>query len=188
MSPLDIGQQKQATRLELLTRRRQMGAPARVQASAVICEKIKNLAQYQAATCIAAFAPMAEEVDIWPLIEDSLLQNKTVALPRVVSAKQRQLSFHQYSTRAELTNGYMGILEPTVEKKIISWQSFDFIIVPAVAIAKNKKRLGYGGGFYDKVLTDCNAICSCAAVFRCQRTETLPCEKHDQFVFFAISE
>lgn len=183
-----IAAQKSAIRQRIIARRRQMGAAARAAASAIICDKIKELPQYRQARCVAAFAAMPEEVDIWPLISDSLQSNKTVALPRVSDPKQHLLTFHDYRGDSELVDGYRGILEPPPEEKIINTQLFDFIIIPAVSIDSCRLRLGYGGGFYDKVLVNCSAAYSCAAIFRCQLSDALPFEKHDQPINTVITE
>lgn len=165
-----------------------MGEAARAAASAEICRRLLQHPQLQQARCVAAFAPMAEEVDIWPLIEACAQQGKTVALPRVADKSRRLLTFHRYRNRAHLASGYQAILEPAAREKIISPQLFDFIIVPAVGADKSKKRLGYGGGFYDRVLADCRDACSCAPLFRCQLAGHIPCESHDQSVCFVVTE
>lgn len=184
----DCAARKASVRRQVLAARHAMGAAARQVAAQRIGAQIAAMPQYQQAHCVAGFAPMPEEVDIWPLLNDCLQQQKTVALPRIADKKNGTLAFHRLRSRAHLRPGAMGIYEPAAEEEIISAQLFDFIFVPAVAIGQNKKRLGYGGGFYDRVLLNCSAACSCAPVFRCQIAEALPCENHDQSVHFVVSE
>lgn len=129
---------------------------------------------------------MPEEVNIWPLLEESRRAGKTVVLPRV--SNKRLLTFYVYHSRDTLQAGFAGILEPPATEKKFSGQLFDFLLVPAVAIDKNRKRLGYGGGFYDKVLLTYTYFCSCAPLFRCQLADKLPCEEHDQSVQLVITE
>lgn len=189
-----VASRKAWVRERVLALRHSMTPAMRAEASHKICQKIKAMPEYQRATCIAAFAPMAEEVDIWPLIEDCIKGGKTVALPRVADKKQGRLAFHRLSelgepsARSELKKGAMGILEPAPTKKLISPQLFDFIFIPAVAMDKHKKRLGYGGGFYDRVLPQCKNVCACAPIFHCQLTDPLPCEAHDQSVDFVVTD
>ena len=181
-------EQKAVYRHDILTRRNLLSKAAHAFASEQICQKIRQLPQYQTATSIAGFAPMTEEVNIWPLLEESRQAGKTVVLPRVIDKKKRLLGFYVYRGSEFLQPGFSGILEPPLEEKKFSAQCVDFLLVPAVAIDKNKKRLGYGGGFYDKVLFTYSYFCSCAPIFRCQLTDILPCEEHDQSVQLIITE
>lgn len=183
----DIKQQKQALRRRILQQRAALGAAARASESAQICRRLLQLPEFQRARCIAAFAPMGEEVDLWSVLDDCVARQKTVALPRVADAAARALSFHAYRRRADLQSGYRGIEEPAPDAKNIPVYLFDFIIIPAVAIDRRKKRLGYGGGFYDKVLFEAPQATSCATIFRCQRVEFLPSEPHDRPVKLFIS-
>ena len=179
---------KAAVRRRVLAARRAMGAAARQAASRRICAQIAALPQYQRAQRIGGYAPLPEEVDIWELLTDCLRRQKTVALPRITDMARGEMTFHAIRARGDLRAGAMGIEEPAADEKIISPQLFDFIFIPAVAVDKGKKRLGYGGGFYDRVLFNCSAVFSCAPVFGCQLADALPCEKHDQSVHLVISE
>lgn len=171
-----------------MAQRAAMGESARLAASAIICDKILAQPAYQRAKCIAGFAPMDEEVNIWPILEDAYKNGKTVALPRVVSVKSRQINFHQFSGKSLLVAGFKGISEPTPNAPRIFSQLFDFLLVPAVAIGKNQIRLGYGGGFYDIFLSNLAGVVSFAPIFHCQFVNKIPSEAHDQRVNFTITE
>lgn len=211
---VSVAAEKSAVRREVLARRAAMGAAARAAASAVICEKIVARPEYRRAQCIAAFAPLAEEVNIWPVLADAVRKGKTVALPRV--AGPGKIVFHQVSgegndgaaagaaenLQKNLICGYKNILEPRADSPAISPSCFTLAIVPAVAVAKNNLRLGYGGGFYDILLSELakktkktkkTAAATLAApvfcpVFRCQFVSVLPAEPHDWRVDFFFTE
>lgn len=165
-----------------------MGVEARRAASAVICAKIRALPAYRRANCVAAFAPMAEEVDIWPILEDAHQHGKTVALPRIVDAKARQIAFHRFLGQSSLVSGVKGIAEPSADSPPVAARLFDFLLVPAVAVGKDRTRVGYGGGFYDIFLSNPVGTPSFAPIFRCQSVNIVPREAHDQRVDFIITE
>lgn len=164
-----------------------MGAVAKESAAAAIGEKIMNLHAFTRARCIAAFAAMEEEVNIWPLIRHCWATGKTVALPRL--AGPRQLTFHAVTATQSLQKSDKNILQPLAEVPIISPKLFDFAFIPAVAVDNAFFRLGYGGGFYDTFmpLLDGTAV-TCTPLFCCQRVAHVPRQSHDARVDIVFSE
>lgn len=182
-----IIQQKTAVRAAVLQQRRALSADARAHASAVICNKILQLAAFQSAARLIAFCPLADEVDIWSLITTAAAAGKTVALPRV--AGRRRLSFHAFCNREQLQSGYAGILEPPASAAAVSgFGADDFALIPAVAVNLHCYRLGYGGGYYDFFLSQYPFVFTCIPVFACQIVEQLPLESHDQSAKLIVSE
>ena len=179
---------KSARRREIITRRRAMGVVARQRASALICQKIIARPEYAAAQTLAAFAPMAEEVNIWDVLNHALAAGKTVALPRIDDFSARRMTFHRLHRREELQISGKGIAEPPPQAPIIKFLLFDFLLIPAVGGDLNGNRLGYGGGFYDIFLSRQENTFSCAPVFQCQFVTALPTERHDKTINLFITE
>ena len=177
---------KSQLRQQIITARHKMSAPRRRAASAIICQQLLEFIAVHNAVCIAAFAPMPEEVDIWPVIHTCQQAGKTVAFPRV--SGKRQIDFY-IATQQQLQKGFKSILEPPNYLPPIRPQDFDLAIIPAVAIDINFFRLGYGGGFYDTFKPKLNhSSLMCAPVFRCQRLTWVPTQSHDIKVSFVFSE
>ena len=183
----DCSKAKSALRKEVVSARRHMTPVAKADASAKVCAQLMQAPEFIKARCVAAFAPMEEEVNIWPLIEACWHEGKKVALPHVLSA--RKMSFHMTTDARGLEKGFKNILQPPITHAQIAPQLFDFAIIPAVAVDSRRYRLGYGGGFYDIFMNelDCAAV-TCATVFRCQRVVEVPLEAHDKQVNMIISE
>lgn len=180
---------KHALRRQILAARSAMSPAARAAASAKICAQLMQTPELVQAQCIAAFAPLEEETDIRPLINECRRAGKQIALPRICG--QRRLAFHFVSEDdvPRLRPGYKNILQPSADFPAAPPHLFDFAIIPAVAIDSQLFRLGYGGGFYDTLMTDKRFTAfSCAAVFRCQRLAKVPVESHDQQVNIVFSE
>ena len=183
----DCSEAKSALRKEVFSARRHMTSAEKADASAQVCAQLMRTPAFMQASCVAAFAPMEEEVNIWPVIEECWREGKKVGLPHVLS--ERKMSFHATADARGLEKGFKNILQPPRTLPQITPQMFDFAIIPAVAVDSCRYRLGYGGGFYDIFMSelDCAAI-TCATIFRCQRVAEVPLEAHDKQVNMVITE
>lgn len=95
---------------------------------------------------VYAYASFRTEANTFPFLEALWRRKIPTALPRVEGNEMR---FYMVSGRGDLTEGYMGILEPS--EQCLPAQSLRAVVItPGLAFTKNGKRLGYGGGFYDR--------------------------------------
>jgi 5-formyltetrahydrofolate cyclo-ligase len=99
---------------------------------------------------IALYMPASNEVSLELLNKETAIYNK-ISIP--VVKPDKQLQFIKPKTNCEFTLNQFNILEPT-EGIEVEVNSHDLIIVPSVGVDKNGFRLGYGGGYYDRVLAD----------------------------------
>lgn len=185
---MTISAEKAALREKILSARSAMGVVGRAVASETIRRKIRALPQYPAAKQLAAFAALPEEADIWPLLEDRWEKQAAVALPRITSFSRREMIFHSVKSKNDLELGPKKIWQPKKFLPVIKKESFDFALIPAVAMDETGHRLGYGGGFYDTLLACIKKMPTCAPVFLCQRVVAVPREAHDCKLDFVISE
>jgi 5-formyltetrahydrofolate cyclo-ligase len=107
----------------------------------------------QARTILAYFS-FRQEPDLIPLFTESLEdfnpRSKSWGFPRCVG---ESLSWHLWQPGENLVTGAYGILEPADIAKILAPSEVDVILVPAVGCDRRGYRLGYGGGFYDRMLS-----------------------------------
>ena len=96
---------------------------------------------------IGIYWPLKNEVDI-----RSLNDKYSVALPRC--EKNKKLLFCSWDEK-KLTNDYEGIPSPDPSLKL-SYKKISMIFIPCIAVDKNLTRLGYGGGYFDKLREDKN--------------------------------
>ena len=94
---------------------------------------------------IAIYWPLKNEVDI-----RSLKENISLALPRCKGKKE--LSFYPWEEKP-LTKDYEGILSPN-NSFSLSHEQISLILVPCLSVDRNLTRLGYGGGYFDKLRID----------------------------------
>eukprot|EP00161_Ancyromonas_sigmoides_P015800 TRINITY_DN417_c0_g1_i1.p1 TRINITY_DN417_c0_g1~~TRINITY_DN417_c0_g1_i1.p1 ORF type:complete len:341 (-),score=86.62 TRINITY_DN417_c0_g1_i1:139-1161(-) len=127
---------------------------------------LKNLSKdpiFNAAQRIAVFVSMSHEIDTAPIVAKVLKKNGVVFLPKTFSGGK--LRFFGVSAAEELetalkTGEKMGILEPAdwEKREEAPAASLDLVILPGVAFDTFGRRLGHGGGCYDKFLATIPAI------------------------------
>ncbi len=151
-----------------------------------ICRKIAELPVYKKNTYIAFYFAKTGEVDLKTLIGRAFLEGKKVFLPKT-HLQEKILTFHQIFSFSELIPGAFDILEPPYQNPEIDIKKLELIIVPGVAFDMKKGRIGYGGGFYDRVLAKTKAF-KIGVAFSFQIFEKLPLEPHDQKLDLIITE
>ena len=124
------------------------------------------------------------EVDTRELCRKILSDGKALYLPRCVK-ETRQLLVCPVTDMKDLRRGAYGIFEPQTEP--VSEKIPDFVIVPGLAFDKNRGRMGYGAGYYDRFLAACGAV-SCMPAFSFQKTERAAFEATDVAVDMIVTE
>ena len=128
---------------------------------------------YQEANVVAIYNSMGSEVNTKELIQSSILHKNVVLLPKV---KDKRLIFVKVDENTRYEYSSFHIEEPVSNEEYQG--PIDLIIVPGVAFTKDGKRLGYGGGYYDRYLEGRN-IPTLALAFESQIVEDIPTEEHD---------
>jgi len=187
---------KQAIRQRIIADREQLTAAERAFLSHAISERIANLNVYRTANTVLAYMSFGAEFCTEEWVQQALREDKCVLLPKV-NRTTNELDIYRVSNlQHDLAPGLWNIREPLVERctKIIALSEVDFILLPGIAFGRDGARLGYGGGFYDKLLArikDANQGCRPALVagaFAIQLVEGLPQEDTDHKVEWVVTE
>jgi 5-formyltetrahydrofolate cyclo-ligase len=128
---------------------------------------------------VSAFAPMADELRVWPLLRRLGADGFQLCLP-VMHGKERPLIFRAWKQGDAMDSGVWGIAEPKADKATLEP---DILLVPLLAFDAGGWRLGYGGGFYDRTLARLRAAKAIVAVglgFDEQRVDAVPHLDYDQ--------
>jgi 5-formyltetrahydrofolate cyclo-ligase len=137
---------KSALRREILQQRQSL-SPAQWQVkSNQICDRLKSITLFQEAQTILAYFSFRQEPDLSSLFN----LDKTWAFPR---CSGKSLVWHSWQLGTELNTGKYGIQEPCETANIVEPATANLILVPTVACDAQGYRLGYGGGFYDRLLS-----------------------------------
>lgn len=138
--------------------------------SSILAEKLIQTEEYKNSKNIMLFYPLPDEVNLLLLLKN---KTKNFYLPRI---KGDELECCVYKEGDELCESCFHTKEPTCNA--CNKTNIDMIIVPALAIDKNGYRLGYGGGFYDRFLSNFIGIKVCC-IPKEFILETVYPEKHD---------
>jgi 5-formyltetrahydrofolate cyclo-ligase len=105
----------------------------------------------------------------------------TLLLPRIVRTPQRHLELHAVGDPArDLIAGPWGIREPDPQRcPRMTLADATCVLVPGVAFDATGARLGYGGGFYDRLLATAPTVPRIAAAFDLQLVDAVPVDAHD---------
>ena len=148
-----------------------------------IFDIIKNL-EFKINT-IGGYYPINYEFDCLPVLKKFVEKKFLISLP--VISGSNQMNFFNWLSDTHLKVNNMGIPEP-VPKKIVYP---DLILVPLVGFDKNKFRLGYGGGYYDRYIEKVNKFKKFKTIglsFSFQEIKKLPINKFDKKLDFIITE
>ncbi len=137
-----------------------------------LCEKIKALDEYKNAKNVLIFYPLEYEVNLLELINNE----KNFYLPKI---KDETLEICPYKHGDMLKLNQFRIQEPIT--KSVSSDNMDLIILPALAADKNNNRLGYGKGYYDRLLKNTKAT-TILPLPKVLIFEQIPTEEHDKTV------
>lgn len=172
---VDIKSQKNIIRAEVKARLALITESSKNEQSHLIVQKLRELIDDKGLSKVALFAAMAHEVDLLPLVH--LMPDVDFYFP--VCLKKRQLEFRLVRSMDDFHLSLFGIREPVASCESISANDLDMVVVPACAYTNDGKRLGYGGGYYDTLMSQNANPYYVGVCLREQICEQLPTEDHD---------
>ncbi len=168
-SVADLVAAKAALRREALARRRACD-PA---VGESLARFLLAAAPPPAGAVVAGFWPLPEEIDLRPLLFALHARGHVVALPETPPCGQA-LRFRRWQPNASLVRGRFGTLYAEGEEVVPSW-----LAVPLLAFDRCGRRLGYGGGYYDRTLRALAGAAAIGCAFACQQVDFVPAGEYD---------
>lgn len=138
---------KPTLRSQILQQRQSLSTADWQHRSSLICDRLQTTALFREAKTILAYFSFRREPDLTKLFS----LDKKWGFSRCVG---KSLIWHQWQPGDKLKSGKYGIREPDPTAPIILPSTADLILVPTVACDRDGYRLGYGGGFYDRLLSN----------------------------------
>jgi 5-formyltetrahydrofolate cyclo-ligase len=154
--PMNISSEKQQIRKAVIAAREQLTPDLRATYSAAITGRLLQLPAYRNAETVLGYMNFGSEYasELW--VEAALTAGKRLALPRVNRHTNLLDLYWITDHESQLATGLWGIREPVVERceRLKDINEVEFALLPGIAFSRDGARLGYGGGFYDKLFAN----------------------------------
>ena len=187
--PTDLGEPseaKKALRRDLRKKRRAIDPTQKTELDSVLVLHTLQTKEFRKSKLLLLYAPLSDEPNLLPLAEEAFRAGKQVAFP-ISHTESHTLSFHTVTSLSELCEGTYGIFEPPVSAPQITDTKNALCIVPALAFDQGGFRLGYGGGYYDRFLTDFRG-CKMGVIYSDFITAKVPKGHFDHKVDIMLTE
>lgn len=148
MNSAELKRAKRDVRREVLAARDALDPAVRAARSDAIADRLLGLPELEAAATVMTFWSFGTELATAPMIERLVARGAVVALPRI---RRPDLEPRTWRPGEPLTETSFGAWEPA-GGRILRPDELDVVVVPAVAFDRAGRRVGYGGGFYDRFL------------------------------------
>ncbi len=169
---------KSELRAEYRARLKAIPAVRRSQLSAQAAALLATQRVWREAASALFYAPLPDEINLLPLLEQALTGGKAVALPGFVAETKVYAAFQIKVLARDCAPGRFGVLEPRPHCPAYPLNALDIALVPGVAFDAAGRRLGRGGGYYDRLLTQIIGA-RCGVAFDEQLAPLIPSEPHD---------
>ena len=180
---------KRAIRKEILKKRDEISPDIKSVKDSLIKERLFSLPEFIAAKTVFFYASFRSEVETLSMIKESLKMGKKIVLPKVDKERYR-LKLHEIKDISELSPGYMGIPEPSLSgERLVRLDDIELVIIPGSAFDCSGNRLGYGGGYYDILLSEGKRkVPVIALAYEEQLVDLIPSEVHDVKVDIIVTD
>lgn len=146
--------------------------------AASLAERLLALPELAGAKMVLAYAALPAEIDPGLAVDGLRRRGTRIAYTRIEAPGV--LGLHEVDSEADLIPGPLGISQPSADAPRVEHAAIDAVIVPGVAFDESGKRLGYGGGYFDRLLPLLRPDCVRLGVaFDEQLLDHIPAEDHD---------
>ena len=182
---MDISEAKAELRKTIREKRRSLTEEERKASAAATADALCSLEGILRAETVLAYMPMKYELDILPAVERLKAMGKRIAFPLCI--ENGGLILLVPAEKDGFIVGSYGILEPRIETaEEVGFDEIDAIILPAIGFDLKGRRLGQGGGYYDRLLAKTNCFTAAVGV-DCQLVESVPVEETDKTVDVVVT-
>jgi 5-formyltetrahydrofolate cyclo-ligase len=154
-------------------------------ASSEATERLIAEREFTDARSVMIFLPMPGEISALDIARAAWSAGKRVAVPKIRAPGVMDAVVIS-SLDQGLAPGPMDILEP-VGNDVLAASELDLIVAPAMAYDRRGNRLGRGGGYYDRFISQSKGSLVCGLIFDRQLLDELPVEPHDQPVDMLVT-
>lgn len=152
-----------------------------------IATNLQSLPEYSRAKVLAAYAALPDEVQTSAVVEGAFRDGKRVVLP-AVEAVTDEMAFYELHAASDLSPGKFGVSEPPRKGPRVPLHATDAVLVPLVAWDERGNRIGYGKGYFDRVLADRGDSVAIGLAFEAQLVPSIPTRPTDVPLDVVVTE
>jgi 5-formyltetrahydrofolate cyclo-ligase len=178
---------KEGLRKQLAALRRALPAEARAARARAVCARIVSHASFARARVVLAYWPLRFEVDPRAVVERAWALGKVVALTRIAPGTS-ELVLRRYTQGDLLHESAFMVMEPAADAPEIGFDEVDLALVPGLGFDGGGQRLGYGKGYYDRLLPRLTRATSVGLAFEVSLLPEIPSASHDAPVHHVVTE
>lgn len=168
------------------TRTRIAAAPDIAEVHEAVCTNITSYARFRDATHVMFYIAFGSEVRLRRVLE--FAPDKTYYTTRIENQKTGEMTVRKLAGAALIKHPF-GPLEPSADAEIVPETRLDVVLVPGLAFDERGARLGYGMGFYDRILAKLRPdAVRIGITLDALVVPTLPSEDHDERMHVLITE
>ena len=182
----DVKEQKKQKRKEIKQKIVQLDQEYCRKADQKIVEQILELKEFQQAETVFCYVSTETEVDTLPILKAVLKSGRRLGVPKCT--EKGRMRVYEIHSLDELKTGAYGIMEPSEDcETMLSPEEIDFALIPCISCNGEGKRLGHGGGYYDRYLEQCPGVKAIVCRSRLMLPD-IPVESHDIRMDLVVSE
>ncbi len=178
---------KEELRKRVAALRRALPAPTRALHAAAMNRHLTEHEAFRQARVVLAYSALRFEMNPRAAIEAAWALGKTVALPRIVP-DTRALTLHAYAAGDDLVESGFVVQEPLASAPEVEPDQIDLVLVPGLTFDVRGHRLGYGQGYYDRLLPSLPRAARIGLAYELSLLAEVPSAAHDVPVDFVITE
>lgn len=182
---MEIAEEKKALRREVRMAERAIPLEEKLSSDERILTRLRTLSEYQNADTVFCFVGTPHEIDTRPILLDVLASGRRLCVPRCLAGHRMEPVVIR--SLSDLSPGAYDILEPVAACQVIQSDEVDFTVVPCLSCDRSGRRLGRGGGYYDRFLTSYRGqaamVCRESLMRRC-----IPADLYDQTIEILVTD
>lgn len=185
-----VAKAKTAIRKTIIQKREALGNLKQSEKSLIIAQRLFDMDEFKRSKSVFCFLSISHEVQTESVIRESFRLGKEVFVP-LLNSREGNLRVARISSLGiNFVIGKYGVREPAPRfREIVSFSCIDFVIAPGLAFDVFGNRIGYGGGYYDKLFKKISRDVTRVAIgYDFQILDLVPHSNSDEPVHFLITE
>ena len=181
-----VSQQKKQMRTEMRNRLASLDLREIQRADEQILQKLIRLTFELQPKTVFCFVSKAQEINTLPFLQFILDGGRQLCVPLCVGAGVMEA--RRIRSLGELKKGFYGLMEPEQSAPLVRPEEIDLAVIPCLSCSRDGRRLGYGGGFYDRFYEACPDIPSVMVCRSAMMREDIPAAAYDHMFPRIITE